>query len=164
MNLWIFPIFRILPEKITGSWILGSRFVNYGLLVGWWAGRWSLVAGAPTGTLPSDKGTNHPYTHLDPVCKCVLSEQVCMQCTMLLQRVFRGSQNFKRKGLVVAQYWSKFKNSKNSPAGCSPTVKIFREKYFLSHICWKYVTYCQKTWRGCQINLKFCTRREKTSK
>ena len=27
----------------------------------------------------------------------------------------------------------------------------------MSHICQKCVTCCQKTWRGCQTNLKFCT-------
>ena len=29
-------------------------------------------------------------------------------------------------------------------------------KIFSFHICRKYVTCCQKTWRGCQVNLKFC--------
>ena len=38
-----------------------------------------------------------------------------------------GPKVFKSKGLVFAQFWSKFKNS---TSGWSPTVKIFRKKYF----------------------------------
>ena len=46
---------------------------------------------------------------------------------MCLSTQLELSKVFKSKGLVFAQFWSKFKNS---TSGWSPAVKIFREKYF----------------------------------
>ena len=59
---------------------------------------------------------------------------------------------FKSKGLVFAQFWSKFKNS---TSGWSKTARALFQIYFYTELVKYLYTYLQKTWRAGRISLKF---------
>ena len=56
------------------------------------------------------------------------------------------------KGLVFAQFWSKFKNS---TSGWSKTARALFQIYFYTELVKYLYTYLQKTWRADRISLKF---------
>ena len=60
---------------------------------------------------------------------------------------------FKSKGLVFAQFWSKFKNS---TSGWSKTTRPLFQIYFYTELFKYLLTFLRKTWRAGQASLKFC--------
>ena len=71
---------------------------------------------------------------------------------MLLSIELEISEICKSKAPVFAQFRSKI--IRTSFDGCK-TVKRSREKYFLQILLKKYRIYWQKTWTGCERNVKF---------
>ena len=60
---------------------------------------------------------------------------------------------FKSKGLVFAQFWSKFKNS---TSGWSKTARALFQIYFYTELFKYLVTFLRKTWTAGRASLKFC--------
>ena len=59
---------------------------------------------------------------------------------------------FKSKGLVFAQFWSKFKNS---TSGWSKTARALFQIYFYTELFKYLLTFLRKTWRAGRRSLKF---------
>ena len=74
------------------------------------------------------------------------------QCTVGQAMEIGSFKNFKSKGLVFAQFWSK---SENSSSDWWTTDQILKEKYSHHIFAKKRGIYWQETWRGCQTTLKF---------